>query len=166
MTQKNLKRDVKINAKSLRTSIKKTASEKQLKKHAKSSQIDAKRAPGISRKIPEIAPEAPRSDPGAPLDTQRIPKGPPRHSKAAKTTSTKFSLDLKWLLDAKMLPKVVKNDTQNLNKIIEILKQSQVLDFYSILHRNLNVFAAARPTISLLFTAVSWVATFLAKFGN
>ena len=35
-----------------------------------------------------------------------------------------------------------------------------------IFYRILSVFAAARPTISLLFTALSWGAAFFAKLGK
>ena len=35
-----------------------------------------------------------------------------------------------------------------------------------IFYRILSIFAAARPTISLLFTTLSWGAAFFAKFGK
>ena len=63
-----------------------------------------------------------------------------------------------------MLPKTFQNYLQNLEETIENPTQFFHRIFDPIFHRLLLVFAVARPTISLVFTALSWGATFFAKF--
>ena len=95
------------------------------KKQANSTQTDAKRAPGISRKIPEISPEALNGDPVAPSDTQSIPKGPPRHPKAAKRTSKDLQMSSQGAqIDLQRTPRDALSTHKKLQRIPKIVART------------------------------------------